>query len=50
MYGLTEDHSIVVIQLEENGGKQVQKFGLHEQAPDKHWQGMASWPANKTDE
>ena len=42
-----EKQSVAVIRLEENGGKQVQS--LYEEAPVLRWQGMANWPANKTD-
>ncbi len=44
LYTLTGDDSVVVVQLEGNGGKEVQKFSLAKYGPARGWQGLAAWP------
>ena len=44
MYVLTGDSGVVVIELGNDGGKQVQHFELTGQGPQGNWQGMAVWP------
>ena len=44
LYTETGDNSIVVVELEGNGGKQVQKYSLANYGPAGGWQGLAAWP------
>lgn len=45
MYVLSGANSVVVIDLEESGGTAVQQFGIEQEGPAGHWQGMAVYPA-----
>lgn len=44
LYTLTADSSVLVVHLEEHGGKEVQKFPLANLGPVGDWQGIAAWP------
>ena len=46
MYILSGANSIVVVDLEESGGTAVQQFGIAQEGPAGHWQGMAVYPAH----
>lgn len=46
MYVLSGANSIVVIDLEKSGGTAVQQFGIGQEGPVGHWQGMAVYPAH----
>ena len=47
LYLLTGDSSVVVIDLERNGGQEAQHFSLGGEGPPGQWQGMAAYPANE---
>lgn len=46
IYILSGANSVVVIDLEESGGTSVQQFGIAQDGPVGHWQGMAVYPAH----
>ena len=48
LYLLTSDSSVVVINIESNGGKQVQHYSLQGEGPSGQWQGIATYPAHET--
>lgn len=45
LYFLAKDSSIIVVNLEGSGGKEVQHFSLDSQGQPNHWQGMAVYPS-----
>lgn len=43
LYILTDDSNSVVVEIDGDGGKEVQHYSLKAEGVDGHWQSMAAW-------